>query len=140
MQYPKPLPQVTEDNREFWRGCKAHELRFQKCALCGHVRWPASLICPTCYSKRTDWVVASGKGTIYTFAVYHVAYHPSFKEDLPYVVAVVALDEGPHLLTNIVDCPLDQVKCDMPVLVEWQDITREYTLPKFRPRRQVADP
>jgi uncharacterized OB-fold protein len=85
-------------------------------------------------------VVASGKGTIYTFAVYHVAYHPGFKEDLPYVVAVVALDEGPHLLTNIVGCPLDQVKCDMPVLVDWQDITREYTLPKFRPRRQVADP
>lgn len=132
MCYPKPLPCVTEDNQEFWNGCKARELRFQKCKPCGHVRWPASLICPACLSRETDWVVASGKGTIYTFAVYHVAYHPGFKDDLPYVVALVALEEGPHLLTNIVGCPVDQVACDMPVLVDWQDITEEFTLPKFR--------
>jgi uncharacterized protein len=139
VHYHKPLPHITEDTREFWKGCKDRELRFQKCRLCGQVRWPASLICPTCHSRETDWVVASGKGEIYTFAVYHVAFHPGFKDDLPYVVALVALEEGPHLLTNIVDCPVDQVECGMPVLVEWQDISEEFTLPKFRPRRVGAD-
>lgn len=139
MHYDKPLPNVTEDNREFWKGCRDHELRFQKCRLCGHVRWPASLLCPTCHSKETDWVVASGKGKVYTFAVYHVAYHPGFKDDLPYVVALVALEEGPHLLTNIVDCPAGQVKCDMQVIVKWQDVTEEFSLPKFRPRFNAGD-
>jgi uncharacterized protein len=133
MHYDKPLPHVTEDNREFWDGCKARELRFQKCKLCGHVRWPPALICSMCHAQETEWVVASGKGTVYTFAVYHVAYHSGFKDDLPYVVAVIALEEGPHLLTNIVDCPADQVTCDMPVLVKWEDITEDFTLPKFKP-------
>ncbi|MBN2035012.1 MAG: Zn-ribbon domain-containing OB-fold protein [Deltaproteobacteria bacterium] len=139
MDYHKPLPHVTEDNREFWNGCKAHELRFQKCRICAHIRWPASIICPLCHSKETDWVIASGKGKVYTFAVYHVAYHPGFKDDLPYVVALVALEEGPHLLTNIVDCLVEEVKVDMPVMVTWQDITEDFALPKFRPRLNAED-
>jgi uncharacterized OB-fold protein len=132
-QYDKPLPNVNEDNKEFWGGCKAHELRFQKCKACFHIRWPASMICPMCYSRDTQWVVASGKGKVYTFAVYHVAYHRGFKHDLPYVVADVELDEGPHILTNIVGCHPDEVRCDMPVAVTWEDITEEFSLPKFRP-------
>jgi uncharacterized OB-fold protein len=132
-RYEKPLPCVNDDTKEFWRGCKAHELRFQKCKACGHVRWPASLICPSCHSKDADRVVASGKGTIFTFAVYHVAFHPAFSNDLPYVVADVELEEGPRLVTNIIDCSVDKVECDLPVVVAWEKITEEFTLPKFRP-------
>ena len=65
--------------------------------------------------------------------VYHQAFHSAFKDDLPYVVAVVELEEGPHILTNIVGCSPDEVKCDMPVEVTWEDITEEYSLPKFQP-------
>jgi uncharacterized OB-fold protein len=132
-EYNKPLPYVNGDSREFWVGCKEHELRFQKCQACGHVRWPVSIICPVCYSKETELIVAEGKGRVYTFAVYHVAYHPGFENDLPYVVADVELEEGPHLLTNIVGCRPDEVRCEMLVEVTWEDITEEFSLPKFKP-------
>lgn len=133
VDHNKPLPNVNQDSKKFWTGCKVQELRFQKCKDCDHIRWPASMICPLCYSRDTQWIVASGKGKVYTFVVYHVAYHPGFKDDVPYVVAVVELEEGPHLLTNIVGCRPDEVKCDMPVEVTWDDITEEFGLPKFRP-------
>ena len=133
VQYNKPLPNINGDSKEFWSGCKAHELRFQKCQACGHVRWPPSIICPLCYSKDTRWIVAEGKGRVYSFAVYHTAYHPGFENDLPYVVADVELEEGPRLFTNIVDCSPSEVKCEMPVEVTWEDITEEFSLPKFRP-------
>jgi len=131
--YAKPLPEVNGDNNEFWSGCKAHELRFQKCSNCGHVRWPPSILCPACHSHETDWIVSCGKGTIYSFIIYHVAYHEGFKDDVPYVVADVQLEEGPRLLTNIVDCPHENLACDMPVQVVWDDVTEEFSLPKFKP-------
>lgn len=132
-EYNKPLPSINGDSKEFWAGCKEHELRFQKCKVCGHVRWPASIICPRCYSNETKWIIAGGKGKVYTFAVYHVAYHPGFENDLPYVVAEVELEDGPRLLTNIVSCRPDEVKCEMVVEVTWEDITEEFSLPKFKP-------
>jgi uncharacterized protein len=131
--YLKPLPEINGENREFWEGCKAHELRFQKCINCGYVRWPLSIICPKCHSTETEWIISNGKGTVYSFVIYHVAYHEGFKEEVPYVVADVALEEGPKLLTNIVDCPHERIACDMPVTVVWDDVTEGVGLPKFRP-------
>jgi hypothetical protein len=116
-KYNKPLPDINGDSKDFWAGCKEHELRFQKCKTCGHVRWPASIICPICYSREAQWIVARGKGRVYTFVVYHVAYHPGFENDLPYVV-----------------------RCEMPVEVTWEDITDEFSLPKFRPSSQPTTP
>jgi uncharacterized protein len=133
MPYTKPLPKINADNRPFWEGCRRRELRFQQCSACGRVRWPPSDRCPQCHSTQTDWLVSDGTGRVVTFAVYHIAYHPGFASDLPYTVAVVALHEGPHLLTNIVDCPPEEVACDMPVEVVWEDVDDTVTLPKFRP-------
>jgi len=70
---------------------------------------------------------------VYTYSVYHVAYHPGFADDLPYVVAVVELDEGPRLLTNIVGCPPEEVSCEMRVSVEFKEVTPEISLPVFKP-------
>ena len=133
MEYLKPLPKLNADTRPFWDGCRNHELRFQKCTECGHVRWPPSIICPLCYSDKTEWIRASGRGKVFSFIVYHKAYHPAFKPDLPYVVAIVELEEGPHFLTNIVGCDPGAVRCEMPVDVIWEDISKEFCLPKFRP-------
>jgi uncharacterized OB-fold protein len=83
---------------------------------------------------ETDGLVSKGLGRVYTYAVYHTAFHPGFAADLPYTVAVVILDEGPRLLTNIVGCRPDAVKCDMRVEVAWEDIDEKISLPKFRPR------
>jgi hypothetical protein len=133
--YTKPIPKVNEDSRPFWEGCKAHELRFQKCNKCGHVRWPPAIICPECHAEDTVRITAAGHGRVYTYVVYHLAYHPGFDGDLPYVVAIVELPEGPRIFTNIIGCSTDEVYCDMAVEVVWDDVTVELTLPKFRPVR-----
>jgi uncharacterized OB-fold protein len=133
MEYKKPLPKPNDDNRLFWEGCREHQLRFQKCGDCGHVRWPPSIICPICYSDNTDHITAGGRGTIFSFVVYHTAFHPAFEDDLPYVVAIVELEEGPRLLTNIVSCSHDELRCELAVEVVWDDITEDFSLPKFSP-------
>jgi uncharacterized OB-fold protein len=133
MAYDKPLPQPNPDTKPFWDACRQHELRFQKCPGCAHVRWPASIICPSCYSRETEWIKASGKGTVYTYIVYHQAFHPAFEEELPYVTAIIELDEGPHFLSNIVDCDPESVYCDMPVELVWEDVDQGFSLPKFKP-------
>jgi uncharacterized OB-fold protein len=133
MAYDKPLPMPNLDTKPFWDGCKEHELRFQKCRDCGLVRWPPSIICPGCYSTDTEWIVASGRGKVYTFGIFHEVYHPAFKDEVPYVTASVELEEGPRLLTNVVGCSTEEVRCDIPVGVVWDDVTEEFTLPKFKP-------
>ncbi len=77
-------------------------------------------------------MVASGKGKIYSYVVYHVAFHPAFKGDLPYVTAVIELAEGPRMLSNVVGSDPRELRCDMPVEVVWDDVTDEFSLPKFK--------
>ncbi len=137
MPFSKPLPRPNADTQPFWDACRKHELRFQKCLGCEHVRWPASIICPSCYSRETEWIKVSGKGTVYTFTIYHHAFHPSFKEDIPYVAAIIQLKEGPHFLSNIVGCDPDTVCCDMPVEVTWEDVDETFSLPKFKPDLKI---
>lgn len=133
MSYNKPLPKINSDNKPFWEGCHLHELRFQQCSDCGYVRWPPAIICPECHSLESKWLISDGIGKVYTFVVYHIPYSQGFIADLPYVVAVVELNEGPHLLTNIVGCHLEDITCDMPVQITWEDVTDEVSLPKFKP-------
>jgi len=132
MAYKKPLPRPNADNMPFWDGCKAHQLRFQKCSVCGYVRWPASILCPQCHSFDTQWIVASGQGKVYTFVVFHHVYHTAFEDEIPYVTAVIKLEEGPHLLSNIIDCDPNEVDCDIPVQVKWEDVSEGFSIPKFK--------
>ena len=91
------------------------------------------MLCPQCLSRKAEWIKSGGMGTLYTFAIYHQAFHPAFAEKLPYVVGIVELEEGPMLISNIVGCSHDSLKCDMPVQVAWDDVSEECTLPKFQP-------
>jgi uncharacterized OB-fold protein len=133
VSYKKPLPQIGPDTEAFWEGCREHEIRIQKCGDCGHPRWPPALYCPNCLSGKTELITASGRGTVYSYVVYHVAYDPAFKQELPYVVALVELEEGPRLLTNIVERDPHAVFCGMAVETVWDDVTEAVSLPKFRP-------
>ena len=133
MDYNKPLPRPNPDNQTFWEATKNHQLKFQKCQQCGNVRWPAALICPECHSDKADWIQASGKGKVYTYAIYHQAFHPGFENDVPYVTASIELEEGPRFLSNVVNCEPDEVCCEMPVKVVWEDVSPEFSLPKFEP-------
>ena len=131
--YNKPLPLVNEENQPYWEYCKKHELRMQKCIVCGHIRFPVSIICPVCHSLDSQWVKLSGKGTIYSFTVYRVPYHPAFKNDIPYVLAIIQLVEGPRMESNIIGCQPEEVRIEMPVGVHFDDVTSEISLPKFKP-------
>ncbi len=131
--YNKPLPVIDGETQPFWEYCKKHELRMQKCQQCGYVRFPISTVCPKCSAMEFEWALLSGKGRVYSFTTYRVAYHPAFKDDIPYVVAIIQLTEGPRMESNIVGCRVEDVKIDMPVMVSFEDVTEQVSLPKFRP-------
>ncbi len=135
MAYSKPLPRPNSDSQPFWDACRQHRLQFQRCEECGNLRWPAALICPQCHCRQAQWVEVSGRGKIYTYAVIHRAFRPEFAGDLPYVTAIVELEEGVRMLSNVVECDPARLTCDMEVEVVWDDISDEFSLPKFRPVR-----
>ena len=92
-------------------------------------------MCPECLSTEWVWTKVSGRGIVYSFVVFHRVYHTGFKDEVPYVVAVVELEEGPRLMSNIIGCDPNAVHCDMPVEVVFDDVSEEVTLPKFRLRQ-----
>ena len=131
----KPLPAVTEDGAPWWEGCRHGELRVQRCTACGHLRWPPSILCAKCLAEGGEWITLSGRGTIYSFIVVHRPQHPAFFGDAPYNVAIVELEEGIRLHSNIVECANEELRLGMKVEVVFTKIDDEVTLPKFRPAR-----
>ena len=129
----KPLPRIDEESRGYWEALARHELYFQRCRECGTKRFYPRALCPRCLSSATEWVRASGWGTVYSFTVTHQNQAPGFREELPYVLAIVELDEGVRMMTNVVGCAPDAVRIGMPVQVVFEDVTAEITLAKFRP-------
>jgi len=129
----KPVPIVNEWARPFWEATRQHKLIIQKCADCGkHIFYPR-ICCPHCFSDRVNWVESSGKGTVYSFTIVESNPPSAFIGDLPYVIALVRLEEGVQMLSNIVECELHQISCDMPVQVTFEKLNEDFTLPKFRP-------
>jgi uncharacterized OB-fold protein len=99
---------IDDTNAPYWAGLRAGVLKYQSCS-CGH-RWlPARKLCPACLGADWQWQAATGGGVIKSWVVYHTAYHPDFKDRLPYNVAIVKLDEGPQLITNIT-APHDRLR------------------------------
>jgi uncharacterized OB-fold protein len=133
--YRKPLPHIDEESRPWWEAAQRHELYVQKCRDCGDLRFHPRAQCTSCLSSRTEWIRCKGTGKIYTFTVTRQNQAAGFRDSLPYVMAWVEVDEGLKMLTNIVDCPPEQVKIGMPVEAVFDDVTPEVTLVKFRPAR-----
>ncbi len=132
MPYAKPLPTITPLERPFWTHARRHELHLQRCGACGHFRYPASPVCPDCDSDRHGWVQVSGRGRILSWVVFHRSYFPSFDGDIPYNVAMIALDEGVVMVSNVL-APNESLYEKMPVEVVFEDVTPEISIPKFRP-------
>jgi len=132
-EYKKPIPVPSQLSEPFWEACKLHELRLQKCKQCGNFRFPPAVLCPECLSDETEWSRVSGRGKVFSFVVYRRLYNAAFEGDLPYTVAIVELEEGARMLSNIVGISPEDVRCDMPVKVDFEDIAPDATLPKFRP-------
>ena len=131
--YDKPLPLIDEENTPYWEYCKKHELRLQKCTECGLIRSRISVICPNCNSMESEWVKLSGEGKVFSFIIYHRAFHPAYANDIPYNVAIIELNEGPRIQSNVTDCDVNEIKIDMPVEVYFDDVSEDISLPKFRP-------
>ncbi len=131
----RPLPRPTALSAPFWEAARRHELRIQRCRSCReHVFYPR-YNCPHCGSRELDWVTASGRGTVYTFTVARRPTHPAFADRVPYVIAIVELDEGPRLTTNIVGCDPGAVRIGMRVRATFEDVGEEISLVMFEPER-----
>ncbi len=129
----KPKPRPAPESLPYWQTAREHRLALPKCEACQQFWFPPSRTCPHCLSTRFSFETVSGKGKIYSFVTFHRVYRPAFEHDVPYVVALVELDEGPRLLTNILGVAYDQVTCDMRVEVVFDDFDSEISIPKFRP-------
>ena len=136
--YQKILPKISEETKEFWEGCKKHELRIQRCKKCGTYRFPPRPMCYRCNSMDVEWAKVSGKGNIYAFTVVHSAGAesplPGFESEYPYAVVLVELPNagGVRILSNMVDCELSEIRIGMPVEVVFEPVSEEITLPKFK--------
>lgn len=133
-EYKAPLPSPTPEAKPFWDALKEHRLDIQRCRACKTAYFYPRNVCPSCLSGDVEWFTASGRGKLHT---YSIVYRPLKNPPLPapYVLAVVELAEGPRMMTNLVGVDADPAKlrCDMPVVIDYADVTREITLPRFRP-------
>ena len=130
----KALPVPTPDTKPFWDGCKEHKLMLPRCQECGKMHYYPRGQCPHCWSAKLTWEQTSGKATLYSYVINHRPA-PGFQDEAPYSIAVVELEEGPRMLTNIVGVPQtpEHLVLDMPVEVVFEEASEEITLPKFRP-------
>ena len=128
---PASMIKQDSDSRPYWEGLAQGELRIQHCNVCSKAVFYPRSICPHCHADSLSWIVASGKGTIYSYTVVHQAFGP-FAEDVPFVIAVVELEEGTRMMSRIVDAPRERVVVGTAVRVTFEHVGEDMTLPYFR--------
>lgn len=128
-----PVPEPSPETVAFWAAAREERLVIPRCDACSFNWFPPAQACPRCGSEQYSWVEASGKGTVFSFTVYHRLYHGAFKNKLPYVVAIIELDEGPRLISNVVHIEPEKVHCDMPVKVIFDLRCDGIKVPQFVP-------
>lgn len=130
-QLPASMLQQDSDSHPYWEGLAQGELRIQRCDACSRAVFYPRLLCPHCFSEQLSWIVASGKGTIYSYTVAHQAFG-AFASETPFVVAIVALEEGVRMMTRIVDAPRERITIGASVQVTFANVGEDFTLPYFR--------
>jgi uncharacterized OB-fold protein len=131
--YEKFLPEYTPLHEPFWSALRQHRVDLQRCDRCRRFRFIPTEAC-SCGSAEYTWEPIAGTGEVYTYTVVHRAPTPAYQADVPYVIAHVTMDEGPRMISNLVDCNPASVAIGMPVEVVFDDVTPEVTLYRFRPR------
>lgn len=132
--YEKPLPEIRPETKPYWDACKKHELLIPKSKVTGELFfYPRAMSPGDDMSEDIEWVKSSGKAKVWTFSVHHMGPSKAYKGDPPHVVALVEMEEGVKMMTNIVGCDPKDVRIGMEVEVVFDDVTPEITLPKFRP-------
>jgi len=130
----RPLPDATPETREYWEGAKRGELRIERCQSCGKAYFYPRPFCPFCSSRDVAWFTASGRGRLYSYVINQRPAR-GFEDFVPYVIAIVELDEGPRMMTNIIGVePVpEHLPIGMRVEVTFERQSDEITLPLFRP-------
>ncbi|NKB99483.1 MAG: DNA-binding protein [Pseudomonadales bacterium] len=128
----KPIPKPTPETANFWSGCAAGELRLQHCTSCGHVQYPPRKLCSGCFSQDVEWRRASGHGKIRSWSVVIAPGAPGFEAEVPFISALIALDEGPTMLSVLRECAAADVEFEQPVEVIFEQRGEQY-VPYFKP-------
>jgi len=133
MTSARPLPEETPFTTPFWQAARERRLVIQRCTACGRLRWPPEIACYECGSLEHEWVQMSGRAALYTWTVAHPPLLPYFQQRAPWPIAVVQLDEGPRLVTNITGIDPERYEIGMPLEADFENIGDNVTLVVFRP-------
>ena len=128
--HPAQWHVLYRSSTPFWDGVKEGKLLLQKCKSCGSFLNPPRPMCPQCQSVEQEWVPPTGKGKIYSWVTYQESPHPAFKA--PYSVALIELEEGVRLVSNMVDTKPEEFEIGMPVEVRFENVAEDLILPKFK--------
>jgi uncharacterized OB-fold protein len=128
----KPSPSPSDATAPFWAACAEGRLRLRACTACGARFTPTRAACG-CGCTRLEWVEASGRGTVFSYTVVHRAPDPAFRAELPYVIAIVALEDGGRLMSNVIGCAADAVRIGLPVRAVYETVGEGVGVPKFTP-------
>ncbi len=129
---PFPLPVPNLDNQEFFDQCREHQLVLRRCRDCNSFLHPPRPNCPKCASENLEWVESEGRGTVYTFTLTRQPVSRAFVGRLPWAVVEVELEEGVHLISNLVGSDPEEIEIGMAVEVVFEEVNDEITLPKFK--------
>ena len=133
LPYAKPLPEPNAVSRPFWDAAREHRLVLQRSKATGRYLYYPRAVSPFAIDDELIWTPVSGRATVYSYTIARRPTAPQWQDDVPYVIAIVRLEEGPHMTTNIVGCDPDSVRVVMPVVATFEDVTPEVTLVYFRP-------
>jgi uncharacterized OB-fold protein len=129
--YAKPLPRMLPETAGFWEAARRHQFVVQRCTSCGRQQYFPRAVCHHCLSESLSWEEVSGRGVIHSFTIIRQVQHAGFSPDVPYVYAIIDLEEGLRLIANIVRTPHECVRVGLAVKVAFADVTPDLTLIQF---------
>lgn len=127
------LPSPDDETQPFWDACREERLLIRRCAACGEHHFYPRPFCPRCWSDDVSWVEATGRATLYTYSIVRSNDLPPWPERVPYVAAVVDLEEGPRMMTNVQGCDESDLCIGMPLMVAFRPLDDEFVVPVFHP-------
>ena len=130
----KPAPHPSSISEPYWRSLNDGVLSVQRCATCGSLQHYPRPFCVRCLSQEIEWKPVSGRATLFSYTIVRRAASPALAADLPYVLAIVELEEGPHMTGNVVGIPVEEVVVGMPLELTMVAVGDGQSLPQWRPR------
>ncbi len=133
MSNHKPVPEITDISRHFWEAVQRDELCLQRCLACSAWIYYPNRRCTSCYSDELEWQTCSGRGSVWSYSVVHQAPYESYRVDVPYILAMVRLEEGPQMMTNLLNCDPGELEIGLPVVFTTETRSDGFKIPQFQP-------